>query len=111
MRLTFKFFMLIGALLAAVAVSTSAGYRALSSIDGALGRVVDLDVQRLLSITHARRVFRSMTVVERDMILARSPSERQGGAEKMQKLARELTEHLDHYQSLMSEEDAPRIQS
>jgi HPt (histidine-containing phosphotransfer) domain-containing protein/PAS domain-containing protein len=110
MRLTLKFFMLVGTLLAAIAVSAAAGYRALNSVDGALGRVVDLDVQRLLSITHARRVFRSMTVLERDMILARSPSEREGGNEKMQKLAKELTEHLDHYQSLMIPEDAPRIQ-
>jgi len=109
MRLTLRFFILIGALLAAVAASAMSGHRALNSLDAALARVVDSDMQRLLAITHARRVFRSMTVLERDYILARSPSEREGSREKMHKLGEELVQHLDRYAALMPASDAPRL--
>lgn len=57
MRLTLRFYILVGALLAAVAASAASGYRALNSLDGALTRVVDSDMQRMLAITHAPACF------------------------------------------------------
>lgn len=110
MRLTLRFYILVGALLAAVAASAASGYRALNSLDAALTRVVDSDMQRMLAITHARRLFRSMTVLERDHILARSPAEREGNVAKMAKLGDELVQHLDRYVELMPAGDAERIE-
>src|SRR5262245_25330524 len=110
MRLTLRFYILVGALLAAVAASAASGYRALNMLDAALTRVVDSDMQRMLAITHARRLFRSMTVLERDHILARSAAEREGNVEKMKKLGDELVQQLDRYQELMPEGDAERLE-
>lgn len=110
MRLTLRFYILVGALLAAVAASAASGYRALNSLDTALTRVVDSDMQRMLAITHARRLFRSMTVLERDHILARSASEREGNLAKMKKLGDELVDQLNRYEQLMPPSDAERLE-
>ena len=61
MKLTWRFLLLILSLLAAVGACVVAGTSALTRLDVALQHVVNEDMDRLLSITHARRVFRSMT--------------------------------------------------
>jgi HPt (histidine-containing phosphotransfer) domain-containing protein len=109
MKLTFRFLLLIGALLLAVGASTLAGWQAISSLDAALARAVDNDMQRLLAITHARRVFRSMTLSERDHILAGSTAERDALAKKIASLGVELGTHLTQYSARMPDEDRPAI--
>ena len=61
MKLTWRFILLIAALLLSVAVTATFGLRALGRLDTALERVVKGDMQRLLAITHTRRLFRSMS--------------------------------------------------
>lgn len=109
MKLTSRFLMLVSALLLAVGASTFSGWRALTSLDSALSQIVEVDVQRLLSITHARRAFRSMNVLERDYILSRSPEERKAMAQRMADLASELSLHLDAYAERMPLADASRV--
>jgi HPt (histidine-containing phosphotransfer) domain-containing protein len=106
MKLTLRFVLLVGALVAAVGVSAYAGLAALTRLDAALTRVVSTDVERLLAITHSRRLFRSMVVQERDYILARAAPERAAMDGKFAKLAKDLSEQLDAYEKLMPAEDA-----
>jgi len=105
MQLTWRFVVLIAALLGAVAATTFAGMSAMESLDGALNRVVDTDTPRLLAITHARRLFRSMTVLERDFILAKDAAERKTLNTKAGTLATELTEQLERYAKLAPPDD------
>ena len=105
MKLTLRFVVLIAGLLAAIAASTESGLSATTQLDTALTRVVESDMERLLSITHARRVFRSMVVLERDYILAKTAAERDGMDKKTSSLATELNEHLDKYAKRMPPED------
>lgn len=109
MKLTSRFLILVSALLLAVGASAFSGWRALTSLDAALSTIVEIDVQRLLSITHARRAFRSMNVLERDYILSRNAQERAAMAQRMNDLATELSLHLDGYAKLMPAEDATRV--
>ena len=90
MQLTLRFVVLIVALLAAVAASAYSGMSALARLDEALDRIVEDDMERLLAITHARRLFRSMVVLERDYILSHDERERDQFDAKMSKLGGEL---------------------
>jgi HPt (histidine-containing phosphotransfer) domain-containing protein len=110
MKLTFRFLVLIIALLAAVGASAVAGSRAVSSLGTALDGVVNRDMRRLLAITHARRAFRSMTLLERDHILATTAQERETLTKKIESLAKELETHLRNYERAMPPEDRPAIQ-
>jgi two-component system chemotaxis sensor kinase CheA len=105
MKLTFRFLLLVVSLLAAVGVCVLTGSRALGQLDVALQRVVDDDVERLLAITHARRVFRSMVVLERDYILTKSDKERAEMSAKMGSLSSELSQYLARYEKSMHEAD------
>lgn len=105
MKLNFRFLVLVGALLGAVAASATAGWVALGQLDSALTGVVSGDMERLLAITHTRRLFRSMVVLERDYLLAKSPEERQQMEAKMTKSAGELLEQIEKYRRLMPSED------
>jgi two-component system chemotaxis sensor kinase CheA len=109
MKLTARFLILVSALLLAVGATAFSGWRALRSLDSALSHIVDDDVQRLLSITHARRAFRSMNVLERDYILSRSSQERAAMEQRMVELATELSLHLDAYAERMPPEDARNV--
>jgi two-component system chemotaxis sensor kinase CheA len=110
MKLTLRFVLLVAALVAAVGVSAYSGLDALTRLDAALTRVVGTDVERLLAITHSRRLFRSMVVQERDYILAHKAAERAAMDGKFAKLAKELAEQLDAYEKLMPPpEDAKTI--
>lgn len=105
MKLTLRFVVLIAGLLAAIAATTESGLSATTQLDTALTRVVENDMERLLSITHARRVFRSMVVLERDYILAKTAADRDDMDKKTASLATELNEHLDKYAKRMPAED------
>ncbi|HET9956699.1 MAG TPA: ATP-binding protein [Polyangiaceae bacterium] len=105
MRLTFRFILLITVLLTSVAASAVAGWRATNQLQQALQRVVEQDMECLLSITHTRRLFRSMVVLERDYILSSSKKERAGFATKMTKLSEELDQQLEKYTRRMPAED------
>src|SRR5262245_15849077 len=105
MRLTWRFVVLIAALLGAVAATTVAGLSAMERLDGALNRVVDSDTPRLLAITHVRRLFRSMVVLERDFILASDSKERTALDRKAGTLTVELNEQLDRYAKLAPADD------
>jgi two-component system chemotaxis sensor kinase CheA len=109
MKLTLRFVILIAGLLAAVAASTESGLSATTRLDRVLSLVVDSDMERLLSITHARRVFRSLVVLERDYILAKSADERDAMDTKTAALSTELSEHLDAYAKRMLPEDAATL--
>lgn len=109
MKLTWRFLLLILSLLAAVGACVVAGTSALTRLDVALQHVVNEDMDRLLSITHARRVFRSMVVLERDYILAKTDKERADMRVKMGSLSEELTKHLDTYGKSMPESDGAAI--
>jgi signal transduction histidine kinase len=105
MKLTLRFAVLVVALVAAVAASADAGLTALRRLDGALTRIVENDMERLLAITHTRRLFRSMVVQERDYILAKDEAERAPMGKKLKSLPKELDEQLDKYARLMPAED------
>lgn len=109
MKLTWRFTLLIAALLLSVAVTASFGLHALGRLDRALDGVVKGDMQRLLAITHTRRLFRSLVVLERDYLLARDPAERQGLAKKLTSTAKELNDRIDEYARLMPASEAPAI--
>ena len=105
MKLTLRFVVLVLALLAAAGASAVAGWRALERSDRALQRVADIDMERLLAITHTRRLFRSMVVLERDVILAQSEAERAALASKLVALSKDLDQQLDKYERKLPGED------
>jgi HPt (histidine-containing phosphotransfer) domain-containing protein/PAS domain-containing protein len=105
MQLTWRFVVLIAALLGAVAATTLAGLASMENLDGALKGVVDNDMPRLLAITHSRRLFRSMVVLERDFILAKEAAERKTLSTKVGTLATELTDQLGRYAKLAPDDD------
>ncbi len=109
MKLTLRFVLLVGALLLAVAASATAGSSALQRLDAALDGVVKSDMERLLAITHARRLFRSMVVLERDYLLSTSANERRAMDKKQASAAKELLEQVDKYAQLMPSEDSRAI--
>jgi len=111
MKLTFRFILLVLVLLLSFGAGAASGLQALGRLDAALDGVVKGDMERLLAITHARRIFRSMTVLERDYLLAASSEERSGLDKKMSSSARELQEQIDKYASLMHPEDAASVES
>ncbi|MGC4093592.1 MAG: ATP-binding protein [Polyangiaceae bacterium] len=109
MKLTLRFLVLVLSLLVAVGASVASGWSALSHLDAALQRVVNEDMDRLLSITHSRRVFRSMVVLERDYILAKTDKERREMTAKMGSLGGELLQHLGHYEKSMPAADRKAV--
>lgn len=109
MKLTLRFLLLVLSLLAAVGACVVAGSGALTRLDVALERVVNQDMERLLSITHARRVFRSMVVLERDYILAKSDKDRAEMRNKMSSLGSELLTHLAKYEKSMPAADRAAV--
>jgi signal transduction histidine kinase len=109
MKLTLRFVVLIVALIAAVATSSHAGLSAMAHLDAALTNIVENDVERLLAITHTRRLFRSMVVQERDYILAKGEAARAPMDKKMETLAADLQSQVDEYAKLMPPEDTQAI--
>lgn len=110
MKLTLRFLLLVAALLIGVAASAASGYYALARLDRALDAVVKTDMERLLAITHSRRLFRSMVVLERDYLLSTSADERKGMDKKMATAATDLEEQIDKYAKLMPNEDRAAIE-
>ncbi|HET6334862.1 MAG TPA: ATP-binding protein [Polyangiales bacterium] len=106
MKLSARFVLLVGALVAAVAASRHAGHTALAHLDTALQEMVRGDVARLLSITHTRRLFRSMVVQELDYVLAKSDGERESSARRISEIAAKLDTELKNYEQLMPAEDS-----
>jgi signal transduction histidine kinase len=109
MKLTWRFVLLIASLLLSVAVSASFGLRALQRLDDALDGVVKGDMERLLAITHTRRLFRSLVVLERDYLLASSSAERAALEQKLATTDRELGEQVRKYERLMPASDAAAL--
>lgn len=109
MKLSLRFVLLVAALLLAVTASAAAGSRALEQLDGALEGVVKGDMERLLAITHTRRLFRSMVVLERDYLLASSTEERRAIEQKLDVAAKEQLEQIDKYGLLMPSADAAAL--
>ncbi|MDF3069447.1 MAG: cheA1 [Polyangiaceae bacterium] len=109
MKLTLRFVLLVAALLLAVAASATAGWSALGRLDAALDGVVKSDMERLLAITHSRRLFRSMVVLERDYLLSTSAQERQGMDKKQGTAAKELLEQIEKYAKLMPSADRQAV--
>ena len=106
MKLIGRFVLLIAALLASVAITATFGLRALGRLDGALNGVVKGDVERLLAITHTRRLFRSLVVIERDYLLSSSPTERDALERKLKSTDRDLVQQMDRYERLMPASEA-----
>jgi signal transduction histidine kinase len=111
MTLTLRFILLVAALLLGVAASAASGYLALERLDRALDTIVKTDMERLLAITHTRRLFRSMVVLERDYMLSASAEERHGFDKKMAKASVELEQQLEKYAKLMPAEDKSTIEA
>lgn len=111
MKLTWRFLFLIAALLGSVAATATFGLRGLGRLDAALDGVVKGDMERLLAITHTRRLFRSMVVLERDYLLSSSTSERQGIEAKLASADRDLVQQIDKYERLMPRSDAAALES
>jgi signal transduction histidine kinase len=109
MKLSLRFVLLVAALLASVAASATAGWTALGRLDTALDGVVKGDMERLLAITHSRRLFRSMVVLERDYLLSSSADERKAMDKKQASAAKELLEQIDKYAKLMPAADEKAI--
>lgn len=109
MKLTWRFVLLITSLLLSVAVSATFGLHALDRLDRALDSVVKTDMERLLAITHTRRLFRSLVVLERDYLLSTSAKERDGIERKMQSTDQELQAQMAKYARLMPAGDASAL--
>lgn len=109
MKLTLRFLLLLVTLLAAVGTSEYQGSLALNQLGAALERVVDSDMERVFAITHVRRLFRSMVVLEGDYLLSKSDVDRQAMDRKMSGLGKEQLEQIDKYARLMPAEDALAI--
>jgi two-component system chemotaxis sensor kinase CheA len=109
MKLTWRFIVLIAALLASVAASATFGLRALNHLDRALDGVVTGDMERLLAITHTRRLFRSMVVLERDFLLSTSEAEQSAIERKLGTTNQELQVQVDKYARLMPTGDAAAV--
>lgn len=111
MKLTARFVVLVLALLGAIAVTTWSGFWGLSHLDRELHSVVDGDMQRLLHVTHVRRLFRSMVVLERDHILEAASGKKTELSKKMLKARAELNEELRAYEGLALGEDLPQVEA
>jgi two-component system chemotaxis sensor kinase CheA len=109
MKLTLRFVLLVALLLMGVGASTVAGLRALTQLDDSLDDLVTSDVERLLSITHSRRLFRSMVVLERDYLLG-TAADRPGIQRKIDATAADLLTQIDHYAQLMPPEDTAEVE-
>jgi signal transduction histidine kinase len=109
MKLISRFVLLIAALLLAVAASAGSGLQALSRLDTALAAVVHGDMERLLAITHCRRLFRSMVVLERDYLLATTAEERKALSKKLPTTASDLLVQIDKYTSLAPADDEQSV--
>ena len=105
MKLTLRFVLLVLVLLVGLAASATAGSRALTQLDVALDGVVKGDMERLLAITHARRLFRSLVLLERNYLLAASSDERKSIDKKLASTDTELIQQLDKYAQPMPAED------
>jgi HPt (histidine-containing phosphotransfer) domain-containing protein len=110
MKLSLRFVLLIVALLVGVGASAGTGLRALTRLDRALDGVVKVDMERLLAITHARRLFRSMAMSEREYLLSTTADEQTELDKKIANGARELQEQIAKYAALMPSDDAPAIE-
>ncbi len=110
MKLSLRFVLLVLALLVGVAASATSGWRALTSLDLALDGVVKGDMGRLLAITHTRRLFRSLVVLERDYLLSTSAEERTSMDRKFVSTSNELSQQIDGYATLMPPEDKAAVQ-
>jgi signal transduction histidine kinase len=111
MKLTRRFVVLVVTLLAAVAVSASAGLHALGGLDSALSGIVSNDMERVFAITHARRLLRSLSVQERDFILSKDAAERATIDVTMSGLTGQLAKQLNAYVALMPQADAAALQT
>jgi two-component system chemotaxis sensor kinase CheA len=109
MKLSLRFLVLVVALLVAVGAIERQGVVALDRLGAALERVVDSDMERVFAITHVRRLFRSMVVLEGDYLLSKSETDRKTMDKKMLSLAKEQLEQIDKYSRLMPPEDANAI--
>jgi two-component system chemotaxis sensor kinase CheA len=109
MRLTTRFSVLVLGLLALIALVAVAGVRGLKSFDHELRTAVHGDAQRLLHVTHTRRLFRSMLVLERDYLIE---ADKRGGTKtKIAQTRKELREHIDAYAAIAPEADAAAVAS
>lgn len=106
MKLALRFLMLVFALLVAIGVNGRQGVIALDRLGGALERVVDQDMERVFAITHVRRLFRSMVVLEGDYLLSKSDADRKTMDKKMLALGKEQLEQINKYARLMPADDA-----
>ena len=97
------------ALLAACSVTAWSGMRGLRNLDGELRAVVHGDMARLLHVTHVRRLFRSMALLERDHLLAATPEAKRAVSDKIEKTRAELRDRMAMYEAVALPEDAPRI--
>lgn len=109
MKLTSRFLVLVLTLLVAVGVCAQQGVRAIDRLGYALQVVVDSDMERVFAITHVRRLFRSMVVLESDYLLTSSSAERNSQDGKMAALAAEQLRQIEKYARLMPSEDAVAI--
>lgn len=107
MRLTTRFAVLVFGLLSVIALVAVVGVRGLKSFDRELRTAVHGDAQRLLHITHTRRLFRSMLVLEHDYLL--DADKRAGTKKKITQTRKELHEHIEAYAAIALEADGPAV--
>lgn len=101
-----RFILLTCTLLVALGTTTFAGLRGLQRLDVALQEIVSMDMQRLLAATNVRRGFRSMVVLERELLIEDDGARRAALLTKMHGAREELARELDKYQGLMPTGDA-----
>ena len=99
------------ALVAASSIIAVTGMRGLRGLDAELKAVVHEDMQRLLHITHVRRLFRTMVVNERDCILQPTAEGKQSAIQRIQDGSRHLLDELAAYERLALPEDKPAVQA
>ena len=101
--------LLVVTLLAAVAASCVAGLVGLSRQNAALEEVVHTDMRRVLVVTNIRRLFRSMGVTERDLLLEKSGAQAAKLRTSMAKTRAELYAQLEEYESVMPASEATAL--
>ncbi len=89
LRVRGPFVILLVVLFATVSVSVSAGLLGLEHIGATLREVTRIDAQRLLTVTHVRRLFRSEIVLEHQLEAASDPEAREQLARERERVRTE----------------------
>lgn len=105
MNLSKQFGLLLVSLLIAIVTVIGSGLLGLRRMNGAVTTLVQHDLQQVLRLTHARRLFRSFALAEEEALAAPAPEALAGRVAHMRDMQVQLVGKLDELARDMSEDD------